>query len=73
VTICDLRHVPGNSGPYFTVGPDRMLILSVASDDVVACNACPQMHVRVLRVATPTQLRELAQGLRNLAAELERA
>jgi hypothetical protein len=46
---------------------DGELLMTVAPDAVSVCNACPDVHIRVLEVATPENIRVLAAGLLHLA------
>ena len=70
--ICGLRHAGGNTPHYLvlTIGDGRV-VLTVQRDDIFVCDYCPNVHVQMFEHATPSELRDAAQGLLVMAAELE--
>lgn len=68
--LCDLRHVPGTTEPYFTLTGD-LLVLTLKPEAMLVCPHCPNIHVRVLAAVTPTEIRGLASQFLTLANQLE--
>ena len=71
MNICELRLAPGNTPRYLALGPDHVLVLTVQPDDLLVCAHCPNLHIRMLEHATPSELRAAAEGLLAMAAVLE--
>lgn len=57
--------------PYFYIGDDCSLMVVVPTDDLHVCQHCPDLHVRILSDATPTNMRVLAVALVNWAKWME--
>lgn len=50
----------------FSISDDQ-LILTTPPDLLNVCKHCPELHILVLRVASPENIRELAAALLHLA------
>jgi hypothetical protein len=57
--------------PYFFLEENGTLALTIEPDDLCVCAECPNLHIRVLAAATPTDLRQFAKALTTLADLIE--
>jgi hypothetical protein len=57
--------------PYFSVGQDDALHLTVEPTDLTVCSQCPNLHIRIFGNATPDNLRRFAAGILHLADHIE--